>query len=217
MCVMKPIASAILFAVASLSIQASPILAQSSSPGAQLQTSNATALPQFVPSTGQTKYTLAVQENNSPSTAAREAAEALSAKFAGITTGSISKSDETMAEAAPATPVEHAAQPLLASASQRAAQPTDGRAIVIASNQSPDKSSPKKSAGDAAKANNPFAEFRGPRSQRKRARTSGVPRVQALPPLERRLASWISSQTPRCGPELRGVLDFCRDRPSRGD
>ena len=153
MCVMKPIASAILFAVASLSIQASPILAQSSSPGAQLQTSNATALPEFVPSTGQTKYTLAVQENNSPSTAAREAAGALSAKFAGITTGSISKSDETMAEAAPATPVEHAAQPLLASASQRAAQPTDGRAIVIASNQSPEESSPKKSAGDAAKAN----------------------------------------------------------------
>ena len=126
MCVMKPIASAILFAVASLSIQASPILAQSSSPGAQLQTSNATALPEFVPSTGQTKYTLAVQENNSPSTAAREAAEALSAKFAGITTGSISKSDETMAEAAPATPVEHAAQPLLATASS-AGGPADGR------------------------------------------------------------------------------------------
>jgi hypothetical protein len=148
---MKPIASAILSAVACLNVQESPILAQSAAPGVQPQTSNAAALPEFVPSTGQTKYTLAVQENKSPSAAAREAAEALSAKFAGMATGSISKSDETVADASPATPVEHAPQPLLATPVQRAAQPTEGRAIVIASNQSPDDPSPKKSAGDAAK------------------------------------------------------------------
>lgn len=139
--VMKSSASAILLAAASLSIQSSPILAQSSSPGGQPQTSNASALPEFVPSTGQKKYTLAVQENNATGGAAREAAEALSAKFAGITTGSISKSEDTAAEAPP--------PPL----PQQAAQPTDARAIVIASNRPPEESRPKKSAGDGAKGN----------------------------------------------------------------
>ncbi len=142
-CVMKPIASAILLAMASFGIQSSPILAQSSSPEAQPQISSASALPEFIPPTGRTKYTLAVRENNATSDAAREAAEALSAKFAGVTTGSISKSEDTVAEASPAPP-------------QRAAQSTEARTIVIASNQSPEEASPKKLARDGAKGNEPI-------------------------------------------------------------
>lgn len=142
-CVMKPIASAISFAVASLVIQASPILAQSSSSQAQSQTSNTSTLPEFVPSTGRTKYTLAVRENNSTEDAAREAAEALSAKFADITTGSIAKSDDSVAPAPP-MPDRQAAQEPPTDPIKPAAQPAEARSIVLAANQPSEEPGTKK-------------------------------------------------------------------------
>jgi hypothetical protein len=129
---MKRIALAVLFAVVSFAIQTSPTLAQQ-------QISDASALPAFVPSAGQTKYALAVRENNSTGDAAREAAEALSAKFADITTGSIAKSDgdaaPVSAAQAPPVPAPQPAQRPVADPVKPTAQSTEARSIVIAANQ----------------------------------------------------------------------------------
>src|SRR5262249_55547697 len=105
---MKPIASKILFILGLMGAQALPVLADSAS------------LPEFVPPAGRPTSDLAVHENNAPAQNARAAAEALSAKFADITTGSISKTD--------AAEAEH----------PRITQQADARSIVLASNQSSD-------------------------------------------------------------------------------
>jgi hypothetical protein len=113
---MKSIALKILSILGLIGAQASPILADSAS------------LPEFVPSAGRTTYDIAVHENNASTQNARAAAEALSAKFADITTGSISKADAAEAEHPPVT------------------QQPDARSIVLASNQSSDVPASKSSA-----------------------------------------------------------------------
>ncbi len=140
---MKPIASAIFIAAASFVVQASPIWAQQ-------QISDASALPAFVPSAGQTKYALAVRENNATGDAAREAAEALSAKFADITTGSISKSDGDAAQAPPMAPRQVAQVPV-ADPVTPTAQSTEARSIVIAANPPTEEADAKKSRAPRSK------------------------------------------------------------------
>jgi hypothetical protein len=146
---MKSTVSAIFLALALISSHAPPIFAESASSAVRPQTSNVSVLPEFVPSTGRTTYTLAVEENKG--TAARRAAEALSDKFADITTGSISKSDDPEAKTLPAAPAQQAAQPT--HASQQAPHTTNPRSIVLAANERPNGSGRKTSPPDRAKGN----------------------------------------------------------------
>lgn len=86
---MTPIASRLLLTIAFAGCQAAQALADDALP----LTSFDTALPAFVPNSGRGNFTTALNDNRASATAARRAAEALSAKFTDITTNSIAKDD----------------------------------------------------------------------------------------------------------------------------
>ena len=94
------IAARLILALSVIAAHTAPVLADGSS------ASNATepgafALPAFVPKARQANYATAVNDTNS-AVGARRAAEELSAKFADVTTNSISR-DEAAAEISPQT------------------------------------------------------------------------------------------------------------------
>lgn len=116
------IAARLILALSVIAAHTAPVLADGSS------ASNATepgafALPAFVPKARQANYATAVNDTNS-AVGARRAAEELSAKFADVTTNSISR-DEAAAEISPQT-----AQP--------AVEADDSRSIVLAANHPDD-------------------------------------------------------------------------------
>lgn len=86
---MTPIASRLLLTIALAGCQSAQALADDALP----LTSFDTPLPAFVPSSGRGNFTTALNDNRASATAARRAAEALSAKFTDITTNSIAKDD----------------------------------------------------------------------------------------------------------------------------
>lgn len=137
---MKSVASVVLPVLALLAASGPPAFADPTSSSNEPQSASATPLPSFVPLSGQEKYASALRGNNGAAAPARQEAEKISALFAGMTTGSISKSDQAVsAEAAPAAGDPE--KPILQE-SQRA----DGRSITLASTQSSEDTTEKTSA-----------------------------------------------------------------------
>ncbi|MBS0237863.1 MAG: hypothetical protein JSR89_05520 [Proteobacteria bacterium] len=144
---MKFVASVVVPVLALIATHVPPAFADSAASAASDPQSAGTApLPAFVPLSGQEKYASALQAKSGQAAAARQEAEKVSALFAGMTTGSISKSDsEAAVEADPKTPGARSDAP-------------SGRSIMLASNQSaeatPDKNgaSPKDAPSPAGRA-----------------------------------------------------------------
>ena len=122
---MKFVASVVVPVLALIAAHVPPAFADSAASAAPDPQSAGTApLPAFVPLSGQEKYASALQGKSGQAAAARQEAEKISALFAGMTTGSISKSDnEAPAEADPKKPAA-------------ASEVPSGRSIMLASNQS---------------------------------------------------------------------------------
>lgn len=98
---MTPIASRFLLAMALLGAQVVRATADDAPP---LIAPDA-RLPAFVPNSGRANFATALDANRASATAARHAAEALSAKFADLTTNSITREKEEPATAAAAAPL----------------------------------------------------------------------------------------------------------------
>lgn len=115
---MTPIASRLSLAIALAGCQAAQALADDALPLTSLDA----PLPAFVPNSGRGNFTTALNDNRASTTAARRAAEALSAKFSDITTNSISKDDPpattTPAPAPAAKPAPVASAPTPAPAAE---------------------------------------------------------------------------------------------------
>ncbi|MBS0250535.1 MAG: hypothetical protein JSR78_05660 [Proteobacteria bacterium] len=94
---MTPIASRLSLAISLVACHAFQALADDTLPLTSLDA----RLPAFVPNTGRGNFTTALNDNRESTTAARRAAEALSAKFSDVTTNSISEVD-ALATTAPA-------------------------------------------------------------------------------------------------------------------
>lgn len=122
---MKFVASIVVPVLALIAAHVPPALADSTTSAEPNPQSAGTApLPAFVPQSGQEKYASALQSKSGQAAAARQQAEKISALFAGMTTGSISKSDsEAPVEADPKKAVAESEAP-------------SGRSIMLASNQS---------------------------------------------------------------------------------
>ncbi len=122
---MKFVASVVVPVLALIAAHAPPAFADSAASAASDPHSAGTPpLPAFVPLSGQEKYASALQGKSGQAAAARQEAEKISALFAGMTTGSISKSgSEAPVEADPKKPVAESEAP-------------SGRSIMLASNQS---------------------------------------------------------------------------------
>lgn len=114
---MTPIASRLLPAIVLVACHA----AQAPADDALPLTSLDAQLPSFVPNSGRGNFTTALNDNRASATAARHAAEALSAKFSDITTNSISKDDASVPSAPAPTPAVSPAP--VASASTSAPAP----------------------------------------------------------------------------------------------
>lgn len=140
---MKSVASVVVPVVALLAAYGPPASADPAFAAAEPQSAGSTPLPSFVPSSGQEKYASALRANRGQAIAARQEAEKISALFAGMTTGSISKSDDVApaepdrAEPDPAKPD----QPEIVSPPMPEAQA--GRSIMLASNQSSEDTTEK--------------------------------------------------------------------------
>ena len=146
---MKSVASFVLPVVGMLAVYGPPAFADSAPSATEPQSAGTMSLPAFVPPTGQEKYASALHSSRGQGTAARQEAEKISALFAGMTTGSISKRDDVaQAEPDPAKPV----QPPLPEAQA-------GRSIMLASNQSQDDTTEKGSA--PAKETSPATRAKG--------------------------------------------------------
>lgn len=102
---MTPIASRFLLAMALLGAQVVLATADDAPP---LIAPDA-RLPAFVPNSGRANFATALDANRASATAARHAAEALSAKFADLTTNSIAKEEPSTAAAAAPMPAADAA------------------------------------------------------------------------------------------------------------
>jgi hypothetical protein len=131
---MGPIASKLVLVFALIGAQVAPTLANDISTNAGKYAD--ASLPAFVPPTGKSSYTIAVNENTSSAVAARRAAEVLSAKFSTSATGSISKDDP---EPAPVLPAE-------ADPPHVVAPSDDARTIVLSSTQSTNEKNAERSA-----------------------------------------------------------------------
>ncbi len=165
---MEPIASRLLLVFALSGGYVATARADAMSSKAQLQISNA-ALPAFVPKAGQGNYASAVTTSKSSAAAARDAAEALSAKFSDITTGSISKDDTALA-------VQKSPRPA-------SAQGAEGRSIVLAVSKAVDDPKREKSpTSPSRRAKTPETADRIPRSiVRKAAAPRGsIPTIASL-------------------------------------
>ncbi|WP_045835467.1 hypothetical protein [Hyphomicrobium sp. 99] len=129
---MKFVASVVLPVLALLAAYVSPVFADTPASGPQdPQSAGTTPLPAFIPLSGQEKYASALKSKSGSAAAARQEAEKISALFAGMTTGSISKSDEAEpAERRVEAPLE--ADPVKPIATEE----PSGRSITLASNQS---------------------------------------------------------------------------------
>lgn len=122
---MKFVASVVVPVLALIAAHVPPAFADSAASAASdPQSAGTPPLPAFVPLSGQEKYASALQGKSGEAAAARQQAEKISALFAGMTTGSISKNDsEAPAEADAKKPVA-------------ASEAPSGRSIMLASNQS---------------------------------------------------------------------------------
>ncbi|CAA2142065.1 hypothetical protein [Hyphomicrobium sp. ghe19] len=136
---MKSVASVVVPVVALLAAYGPPAFADPVFAAAEPLSEGSTPLPSFVPSSGQEKYASALHANRGQTVAARQEAEKISALFAGMTTGSISKNDDVApakhepAETDPATPDAEPDPEKLVSPQMPEAQA--GRSIMLASNQ----------------------------------------------------------------------------------
>ena len=132
---MKSVASVVVPVVALLAAYGQPAFADPAFAAAEPQSEGSTPLPSFVPLSGQEKYASALHAKRGQAVAARQEAEKISALFAGMTTGSISKSDDVApakhepAEPDPATPDPEKLVPPQMPEAQA------GRSIMLASNQ----------------------------------------------------------------------------------
>lgn len=143
---MKSVASVVVPVVALLAAYGPPAFADPAFAAAEPQSEDSTPLPSFVPSSGQEKYASALHANRGQAVAARQEAEKISALFAGMTTGSISKSDDV----APSKPKPSEPDPAVADPEKLASRPMteapSGRSIMLASNRSAEDTTEKSSA-----------------------------------------------------------------------
>ena len=145
---MKSVASVVVPVVALLAAYGPPAFADPAFAAAEPQSEGSTPLPSFVPSSGQEKYASALHANRGQTVAARQEAEKISALFAGMTTGSISKSDD-VAPAEPESAKPEPAEPVPAIvdpeklASPPMTEAPSGRSIMLASNRSAEDATDK--------------------------------------------------------------------------
>lgn len=133
---MKSVASVVVPVVALLAAYGPPAFADSAFAASEPQSEGSTPLPSFVPLSGQDKYASALHANRGQAVAARQEAEKISALFAGMTTGSISKSDDVApAKPEPAEPHPVTPDPEKLVPHQMSEAPS-GRSIMLASNRS---------------------------------------------------------------------------------
>jgi hypothetical protein len=148
---MKSVASVVVPVVALLAAYEPPAFADPAPPAAEPQSAATAPLPSFVPLSGQEKYASALHASRGQAIAARQEAEKISALFAGMTTGSISKSDDVAAaepdraEPEPAKPDPAKPDPAKL-VSPPLADAQAGRSIMLASNQSAEDTTEKSAA-----------------------------------------------------------------------
>jgi hypothetical protein len=158
---MKSVASVVVPVVALLAAYEAPAFADPAPPAAEPQSAATAPLPSFVPLSGQEKYASALHASRGQVIAARQEAEKISALFAGMTTGSISKSDD-VAAAEPDRPEPEHAMPEPAKpdpampdpekpdpaklVSPPAPEAQAGRSIMLASNRSAEDTTEKSAA-----------------------------------------------------------------------
>lgn len=139
---MKLVASVILPVLAVFAADIAPAFAETAAPAPQdVQANDTATLPAFVPLSGQKNYVSALQSKSGAAVAARQEAEKISSLFAGMTTGSI---DRTEGEA----PVETDVPPIVAADPVKPTKPeaSSARSIVLASKKSADEADAKSSA-----------------------------------------------------------------------
>ena len=129
---MKPIASRLYLILVLTGAHVAPTLADDRSSGSGLQTSDS-HIPAFVPPLGRRNFRTAMDGPESPELAARQGAEALSAKFAGTTASSINDG----VKASSPVPIAETDPPHVV------ATPTGARSIVLASRQADETRSTK--------------------------------------------------------------------------
>ncbi|MGO4685581.1 hypothetical protein [Hyphomicrobium sp. 2TAF46] len=138
---MKFVASVVVPVLALIAAHVPPAFADSAASAASdPQSAGTPPLPAFVPLSGQEKYASALQGKSGEAAAARQQAEKISALFAGMTTGSISKSDSE-------TPVA-------------ASEAPSGRSIMLASNQSAE-ATPENNGASPKDAQPPAGQVKG--------------------------------------------------------
>lgn len=121
---MKPIASKLYLILVLIGAHIAPTLADDPTSGSAAQTSDS-YVPAFVPPLGRRSFRTAMEGGQSPEQSARQAAEVLSAKFAGITTRSIDDGNKASSPA----PIAETDPPRAVAAS------TAERSIVLTSKQ----------------------------------------------------------------------------------
>jgi hypothetical protein len=144
---MKPIASKLFLVIAVLGGFGATSRADEIYSNTRGQSSNGT-LPAFVSLSGRNEYASAVSDHSASATAARHAAETLSAKFSDITTGSIPKADAASKQARSRVAVQDS---------------TAARSIVLTPNQAEDPKTTTARAADATAVKVPQAARRLPR------------------------------------------------------
>jgi len=137
---MKLFASLVLPVLAVFAAYISPVLAEAASTGPQdaQEVSEAVTLPSFVPLSGQQNYASALQSKTSAAAAARHEADKISSLFAGLTTGSIDRSEHE-------AQLETDAAPIVATDPAKP-ETSSARSIVLASKKSAQETAETSSA-----------------------------------------------------------------------